>query len=80
MSDRLKVGLEAPIVSIAHNIHRAYYDSTYRVTKAILEPVVAAISDVLRESVSEALKDGIRDAVTSTDFIGDLIFGRRRRR
>lgn len=65
---------------VAHNIKRAYYDTVYGVTKAVLEPVVAATSDVLRESVSEALKDGIRDAVTSTDFFGDLIFGRRKKK
>lgn len=66
--------------TIANNIKRAYYDSVYRVTKAALEPVVAAISDVLRDSVSEALKDGIHDAVSSTDFVGDLIFGWRKKR
>ncbi len=61
-------------------IKRAYYDSVYRITKAALEPVVAATSDVIRESVSVAVRDGVRDAVSSTDFIGDLIFGRRRRK
>lgn len=79
MDDRLKLGREA-LENIAVNLQRTYYDSVYRATKVILEPVVVAIGDVLRESVAEALKDGIRDAVSSTDFIGDLLFGRRRRK
>jgi len=79
MDDRLKLGREA-LDGIAINIQRTYYDSVYRATRVVLEPVVVAIGDVLRESVAEALKDGIRDAVSSTDFIGDLIFGRRRKK
>lgn len=65
--------------SIASKAKRAYYDSVYGVTKAILEPVVAAISDVLQETVSEALKEGIRDAFKPTEVFGDLFFGRRRK-
>lgn len=65
---------------IARNIKKAYYDAVYGTTKVILEPVVAAISDVLRESVSEAMKDGIKDAISSTDFVGDLLFGGWRKR
>lgn len=80
MSDRLKVGREALFDDIAAQIYGAYYGPVYRVSKAALEPVVAAISDVIRESVAEAVKDGVRDAVSSTDFIGELFFGRRRRR
>lgn len=80
MSDRLKVGREALIGDIASQIQRAYYGPVYRISKAALEPVVAAISDVIRESVAEAVKDGIRDAVMSTDFIGDILFGRKKRR
>lgn len=79
MDDKLELGREA-LDSIVTNLQRTYYDSVYRATRVILEPVVVAIGDVLRESVAEALKDGIRDAVTSTDFIGDLIFGRRRKK
>jgi hypothetical protein len=79
MSDRLKLGRERLTESIAI-IERAYYDSVYRITKAALEPVVAATSDVIQESVSVAVREGVRDAFSSTDFIGDLIFGRRRRK
>ena len=59
---------------------RAYYDLVYQITKAALEPVVAATSDVIQEAVSVAVRDGVKDAVSSTDFVGDLIFGRRRRK
>ena len=79
MSARLKLGREALTENIA-TIKRAYYDSVYGITKAALEPVVAATSDVIRESVSEAVRDGVKDAFSSTDFIGDLVFGRRRRK
>lgn len=66
--------------NIATNLKRAYYDSVYRATKVALGPVVAAISDVLRESVYVAFKEGISDAVSSTDFFGELIFGKRRKK
>jgi hypothetical protein len=79
MSARLKVGREALQYSI-DKIERAYFDSVYRITKAILEPVVAATSDVIKESVAEAVKEGVREAFTPTEFIGDLIFGRARKR
>jgi hypothetical protein len=79
MSARLKVGREALKYSI-DKIERAYFDSVYRITKAILEPVVAATSDVIKESVAEAVKEGVREAFTPTEFIGDLIFGRARKR
>ena len=65
--------------NIVSTVKRAYYDSAYGVTKAILEPVVAAISDVLQETVSEALKEGIREAFKPTDILSDLVFGRRRK-
>ena len=61
-------------------IERAYHGSVYRITKAALEPVVAATSDVIRESVSEAVREGVRDALSPADFIGDLISGRRKRK
>ena len=67
-------------MNIIANIQRAYSDSVYRITKAALEPVVAAISDVIRESVAEAVKEGVKDALTPADFLGDFIFGRRRKR
>jgi len=79
MSDTLKLGREALMEHIA-TIERAYYGSVYRITKAALEPVVAATSDVIRESVSEAVRDGVRDAFSSTNLIGDLIFGRGKRK
>jgi hypothetical protein len=79
MGDRLKLGREALMENIAI-IERAYYGSVYRITKAALEPVVAATSDVIRESVSVAVREGVKDALSPTDFIGDLIFGRRRRK
>jgi hypothetical protein len=68
------------MVDIVTNVKKTYYEAVYGVTKVLLEPVVAAVSDVLRESVSESLKDGIHDALISTDFVGDLIFGRRRKK
>lgn len=64
--------------NIASKAKRAYYDAVYGATKAILEPVVAAISDVLQETVSEALKEGIRDAFKPSDVLGDLFFRRRK--
>jgi hypothetical protein len=79
MGDRLKLGREALMENIAI-IERAYYGSVYRITKAALEPVVAATGDVIRESVSVAVREGVKDALSPTDFIGDLIFGRRRRK
>lgn len=79
MGDTIRVGQE-PIGDIASFIYRAYYDPVYRVSKAALEPVVAAISDVIRESVANAVKDGISEAVSSPDFIKDLFFGRRQKR
>jgi hypothetical protein len=79
MSDRLKLGREALMENIA-TIERAYYDSVYRITKAALEPVVAATSDVIRDSVSEAVREGVRDALSPADFIGDLFSGRRKRK
>lgn len=78
IDDRLKVGREA-LDNIASRAKRAYYDSVYGVTKAILEPVVAATSDVLQETVSQALKEGIRDAFKPTDMLGELFFGRRKK-
>lgn len=69
-----------PLNNIALKIQRAYYDFVYRMTRAALEPVVAAISDVIRESVAEGVKDGIADALTPTDIIGDFFFGRRRKK
>jgi ABC-type transporter lipoprotein component MlaA len=80
MSDKIKSGQQAVIDDIASFINRAYYDPVYRISKAALEPVVAAFSDVIRESVAEAVKDGIRDAITSTDFITELFFRRKSKR
>ena len=79
MSARLQLGRETLTEHIA-TIKRAYYDSVYRVTKAALEPVVAATSDVIREYVSEAVREGVKDALSPADFIGDLISGRRKRK
>lgn len=79
MGDTIKVG-QRPVDDIASFIYRAYYDPVYRVSKAALEPVVAAISDVIRESVANAVKDGISEAVSSPDFIKDMLFGRKKAR
>jgi molybdopterin-guanine dinucleotide biosynthesis protein A len=79
MNDRIELGREALKYSI-EKIERAYFDTVYRATKAILEPVVAATSDVIKESVTEAIKEGVREAFTPTEFLGDLIFGRARKR
>lgn len=79
MNDTIELGREA-ILNIVANIERAYYGSVYRITKAALEPVVAATSDVIKETVTEAVKDGVKDAVSSTDFISDLLFGRWKRK
>jgi hypothetical protein len=65
--------------NIAHQIQRAYSDSVYRITKAVLAPVVAAIRDVLTEAVTEAFQQGIRDALSPTELIGEFLFGRRRK-
>lgn len=75
MSDRINLG-QGPFSDIVAQIKRAYYDSVYRITKAALEPVVAATSDVIKEVVTEAVRDGVKDAFSSTDFIVDLLFGR----
>ena len=69
-----------PLNNIALKTKRAYYDLVYRITRAALEPVVAAISDVIRESVAEGVKNGIAEALTPTDIFGDFFFGRRRRK
>lgn len=63
--------------SIVSDLQRAYFDSVYRVTRAALEPVVAAISDAVRDAVTEAVRDGIDDAIPPMGVIGDFIFGRR---
>jgi hypothetical protein len=64
---------------IVKSIQRAYYDAVYGVTKAALEPVVAATNDVLREAVCEAFRQGMRDAFSPTERIGDFLFGRKRK-
>jgi len=79
MSDRLNLGREVMLGNIA-KIERAYYGSVYRITKAALKPVVAATSDVIQEYISVAVKDGVKDALSSTDLIGELFFGRRKRK
>lgn len=76
MGDRLKLDREVHSGDIAIKIYRAYYDSTYRISKAILEPVVDAISDVTRENIGKAVQLGVRDALISTDFLSEVLFGK----
>lgn len=79
----MSMGREGISGSIVKDIQRAYYGVVYDVTKAALEPVVAAVHDVVRDSVCRAIRDGIKDAVTPTDRITDLvsgfIFGRKKK-
>jgi hypothetical protein len=77
MSDRLKLGREAFQSGITY-IHRAYRGFVYEVTKASLEPVVAATSDVIREAVAQAVREGVKDAFTPANVFGDLFFNRRK--
>lgn len=77
MNDRIKLGREAIQNSIT-NIHRAYRGLIYQATKATLEPVVAATSDVIREAVAEAVREGVKDALTPANVIGDIFFNRRK--
>lgn len=63
--------------SIVFDTKRAYYDAVYAASKAILEPVVVAFSDVLQESIKHAVRQGVKDALVPADGFGKL-FGRRK--
>lgn len=62
--------------SIVFDTKRAYYDAVYAASRAVLEPVVVAFSDVLQESVKHAVKEGVKDAFRPADRFG-VLFGRR---
>lgn len=48
---------------VATPFRRAYYEFAYGLTKAALEPVVAALCDVLVDAFSRSVRDGVQDAV-----------------
>ena len=52
---------------MASKLKRAYYEFMYELTKAALEPVVAAFNDVLLEALSRSVRAGIRDAFRGDD-------------
>jgi ABC-type transporter lipoprotein component MlaA len=58
-------------------LEKAYYGAAYRVTKAILSPVVDAISD----SVSEATQRGVHEALQNLSpaaNLWDLFIGKKK--
>lgn len=59
-------------------LHRAYFDAVYRVTRAILEPVVAATSEAIQESFTSALREGIKEALDPAELVGYFL-GRKKR-
>ena len=64
---------------IVVNIQRAYSHAVYQATKAILQPVVAATHDVIRDAVVVAVKEGVRDALSPADVVSDFLFGRKKK-
>lgn len=60
---------------IALNIKRAYHGVVYNISKAALEPVVAAFSDVVQDHVRQAVIDGVKDAMSPTDRLADALSG-----
>lgn len=53
---------------------KAYRTLSYRVTKALLSPVLDAVADTISEVVRESVKDGVRTALSPSE----LLFGRRK--
>ncbi len=52
------------------NIYRVYYDTTYKVTKTALQPVVAAFTDTFSEAITSAVEEGINNAVRKNPTVG----------
>lgn len=59
-------------------LHRAYYDSVHRVTKAILRPVMDASSEVISESISRSVERAIREAIDPVQIAADFFMGRKK--
>lgn len=57
-------------------INRAYYDSIYGVTKAILSPVTDALSDSLADSIKRAVREGISESVSEIN-VWNLLSGKK---
>lgn len=55
---------------IGSNLYRAYYDTIYGVTKAVLAPVVDAYTDVFQEAVAAAFRDS---AIKPAQTIGNVV-------
>jgi hypothetical protein len=53
---------------IGIKIYRAYYRASYCATKAILTPVVAASAGVISQTLSDAVKQGIQEALPKPDL------------
>ncbi len=67
------------IPACVSKIQRTYNALLYRATKAILTPVMGAMSDAIREAVTLAVKDGMREAYSvNISSIGDFLLGKKK--